>query len=177
MNSVNPWEFPPPVFFSIYSSYKTSCYVNYSLTFSSFYCSVELLLVKFMWVTHSSRRSIIYTRQDSYNEALLREFIQALYCSERGSLLFQAGASTNERLGPPIKAAITGWPHSHCHTAHSAVNSRQSFWNCTTWKQISRNDKAQWTHKTPHECIHGLVAKGTKAHRRGMPSDVEFGNQ
>ena len=45
-----------------------------------------------MWVTHSSRRSIIYTRQDSYNEALLREFIQALYCSERGSFLLQAGA-------------------------------------------------------------------------------------
>lgn len=87
MNSLNPWEFPPPVFFPVYSSYKTSCYVNYSSMFSSFYCSIELLLVKFMWVTHSSSQSIIYTRQGSYNKPLLREPIQALHCSERGFFL------------------------------------------------------------------------------------------
>lgn len=97
MNSLNPWEFPPPVFFSIYSSYKTSCYVNYSSRFSSFHCSIELLLVKFMWVTHSSRRSIIYTRQDSYNEPLLWELIQALHCLERGFFLFQLSRPIHNR--------------------------------------------------------------------------------
>lgn len=61
-----------------------------------------------MWVTHSSRRSIIYTRQDSYNEPLLWELIQALHCLERGFFLFQAGPSITERLGPPIKGAYAG---------------------------------------------------------------------
>lgn len=79
MNSLNSWEFPPPVFFSIYSSYRTSCSVNYSSMFSNFHCSIELLLVKFMWVTHSFWQSIIYTRQGSYNKPLLREAIQALH--------------------------------------------------------------------------------------------------